>query len=184
MYYWDDSTMAYFLWTKKLSKTLSCGLLAGIYLYSVACTRKEDYFLCEKVETPEVHVNQNSACERCSIQLSKSGNLSISLPHVMCPSGHWTYGFLACDIKSSCWRRHRNSGRSSGSESRSLTSLCQSPLSELFTCRNGLEHVPYSLVCDHSQDCLDFSDEDFCVHPSCSSSLQFECSNKQVRITP
>ena len=185
MYYWDDGTIAYFLGYKKMDRPPSCGRLSGLFPVIYHCINKAPYFLCEKIETPkEVYRNQNSVSERRGIQLSKAGDLSVSFPHVTCPSGHWTYRFLACDIQSFCLRWHRNSGQISGSESRSLTSLCQSPLSELFTCRNGLEHVPYSLVCDHRQDCLDFSDEDFCVHPSCSSSLQFECSNKQVRNTP
>ena len=184
MYVWDDGTMAYFLWYKKMNPPPSCGVLIDFLLYINSCYLRERYFLCEKVEAPEeVHSDQKSGSERRGIQFSEAGNLSVSFPHVVCPSGHWTYGLLACDIQSSCWRRHRNSAQISGSESRSLTSLCQSPLSKLFTCRNGLEHVAYHLVCDHRQDCLDFSDEDFCVHPSCSSSVQFECSNKQVRNT-
>ena len=38
------------------------------------------------------------------------------------------------------------------------------------------EMIPFSLVCDHSSQCLDQSDEEFCVYPPC---LGFSCVNKQ-----
>ena len=147
------------------------------------CLYADTYFLCEEDETPEqTYTSQNGAPGRRRIVLSQLSNSSAPVPHVICPSGHWTHELLACDVKSACWQ-HGQPGDSSGRGTRSMTSLCQSPLSVLFTCRNGVGHVPYSLVCDHSQDCLDFSDEDFCVHPSCSGSWQFECVSKQVRHT-
>nr|KAG5710971.1 hypothetical protein BaRGS_013705 [Batillaria attramentaria] len=44
---------------------------------------------------------------------------------------------------------------------------------------NEIEHVPYTLVCDHRSDCKDDSDEDFCVFPPCDPFLQYHCGNKQ-----
>nr|KAG5710982.1 hypothetical protein BaRGS_013716 [Batillaria attramentaria] len=44
---------------------------------------------------------------------------------------------------------------------------------------NEIEHVPYTLVCDHRSDCKDDSDEDFCVFPPCDPFLQYHCGDKQ-----
>jgi hypothetical protein len=49
-----------------------------------------------------------------------------------------------------------------------------------FTC-NNVQLVPYSLVCDFRPDCVDASDEDFCVYERCTGSTPFSCSDgKQV----
>jgi hypothetical protein len=34
-------------------------------------------------------------------------------------------------------------------------------------CANDVQHVPYTFVCDHHDDCQDGSDEAFCVFPAC-----------------
>ena len=188
MHQGEDCTMGYFLKHKQFERPPVCGQLSSRFKVNILhCLEKAQYFFCEKEEAPEAPEETSTGESEISgirhIQLSNPRNFSVPFTHAVCPSGHWTHEFLACDIQSACWADD-DAGQSSGSETRSLTSRCQSPLSELFTCRNGLEHVPYSLVCDHSRDCLDFSDEDFCVHPPCSASWQFECNNRQVRHTP
>ena len=50
----------------------------------------------------------------------------------------------------------------------------------MMTCDDGIETVPYTLVCDHYVHCLnDHSDEKGCVYPSCGKD-EFICRNKQV----
>ncbi|PVD34542.1 hypothetical protein C0Q70_05817 [Pomacea canaliculata] len=39
-----------------------------------------------------------------------------------------------------------------------------------FACIDGIRTLPFTLVCDHRYDCLDNSDEEFCVHRQCSDS--------------
>ena len=94
-----------------------------------------------------------------------------------CPENSTTHTFLACDVKSSCWARAFSASFSCGAP---LT-----PLPPMMTCSNGVQHVPYMLVCDHRVDCDDSSDEDFCSFPSCDGMRveQFDCGNKQVRFT-
>ena len=139
------------------------------------------HFLCEKDgEKDYVHTGGHGAL---GIVFSRPRNTSIHFTHVICPSGYWTHEFLACDLQSVCWGSN-SFDKTSGSEERiKIRAQCQSLLSTMFTCRKSAEYVPYSLVCDHSHDCIDASDEDFCFYPSCLSNLQFECTNKQVKKT-
>ena len=139
-------------------------------------------FLCEKSKkAEETFVGLNSKSDRRRIQLSKPTLTSDeNIKRIACPSGHWAREFLACDVRSACWQKENHAQDSGNDLQRNLTSLCESALSPLFTCRTGVGRVSYSLVCDHNQDCLDASDEDFCVYPPCSIAQQFECSNRQV----
>ena len=142
------------------------------------------YSLCEKDTSPEKASTSFLAfriSRRRELQHSKPiMSLGRNLTSVVCPFMHWTRSFLACDERSACLQKENVLQESGRSIEKSLTSLCQSPLSTLFTCRTGEERVSYSLVCDHRQDCLDGSDEDFCVYPSCFIADQFECFNEQV----
>ena len=140
--------------------------------------------LCEDDGFPATNDgSQHGLSGRRGIQLPKPTNSSLPFPHVTCPSGHRTHEFLACDVMSRCWQHDNVRQSSERDPRRNVTSQCQSLLSTLFTCRTTAELVPYSLVCDHHQDCLDASDEYFCVHPMCSGTQHFECSNKQVSDT-
>ena len=181
MYQWDNGVMGYLVTGMRDEGSSVCGRMTTQEIVLIGCDSKSEDFFCEKGETlKESLSNQNDATRKCRDMLSKLSNSSAHFTCFACPSGHWTHKFLACDTQSACWHND-DSERSSGSDAISLATLCQSPLSSLFTCRDDVEQMAYSLVCDHSQDCLDASDEDFCVHPSCSGSWQFECNNKQVR---
>ena len=183
MYQWDNGVMGYLVTGMRDEGSSVCGMMTTREIVPSDCNRVSEDFFCENEETlKESLSNQNDATGKRRDPFSKFSNSSALFTHVACPSGHWTHKFLACDTQTACWHND-DSERSSGSDAISLTTLCQSPLSALFTCRDGVEQVAYSLVCDHSQDCLDASDEDFCVHPSCSGSWQFECNNKQVSST-
>nr|KAG5693055.1 hypothetical protein BaRGS_028815 [Batillaria attramentaria] len=62
------------------------------------------------------------------------------------------------------------------------SSACPAPLTSLppsFTCASGGGRVPYSLVCDHRQDCQDGSDEELCVFPTCTGSTPLQCGDQQ-----
>ena len=137
------------------------------------------HVLCEE-EGPhqDFYPSTIGASRQRGTQRPKPTITAVNVSHVLCPSGHWTHTFLACDALSYC---RGQAGSSSGRDAEAnITSLCRSTLSLLFTCSRGVQRVPYSLVCDHSQDCQDDSDEDFCTYPPCSGSQQFECVNKQV----
>ena len=87
-------------------------------------------------------------------------------PHTPCPLDHVTHEFLACDVRSTCWSDNDDTRQAWGFPWRGL---CESQRNLLpaFTCHDGVTHVPYTLVCDHRDDCHDGSDETFCTFPPC-----------------
>ena len=179
MYQWEDGIVAHYVNYERYAKPPTCAGMerAGNLLIIPVSFKSSDYmsFLCEEEETRR-HEHDMSQMSRT--HMPNSDSASAHFPHVVCSLGHYTHKFLACDIQSACWLRDSPVDRGVNG---TVVTLCKSILATLFACRDGLEHVPYSLVCDHSQDCMDSSDEDFCVHPSCSGSEQFECTNKQVK---
>ena len=184
MYQWEDGTLSHSNRYTRFAWPPSSGTIdrAGSLLIVPASYKDPDFskvFLCEKEELSETPAANNGLSNKPQVERPKSDDDSINFSYVVCSSGHYTHRFLACDAQSHCMQRGP-SRQGSGSND-ALIALCMSVLDTLFTCRNGVEHVPYSLVCDHSQDCLDSSDEDFCDHPSCSGSRLFECASKQVK---
>ena len=117
-----------------------------------------------------------------------TGSLTTPLPPgrtAVCPGGHLTHAFLACDPQSRCWGREpvrfgltgadwdvptAATCRPSPPSSSSLTSLPPS-----FACADGSQRVPYTLVCDYGPDCQDGSDEDFCRFPECPADRALLC---------
>ena len=183
MYFWEDGTAGYFLKYKERGHPPLCaGMMNVGTLVMWHCHRKNGkHFICEEDRSPkEVTRTQSVTFRQHGLQPHEPSNSPANFTHIVCPSGHWTHEFMACDAQSACWQLDKLRQICQSDKRRAVTSFCQPPLSTLFTCRNDVEHVPYSLVCDHSQDCLDSSDEDFCVHPPCSGSELFECTNKQV----
>ena len=98
--------------------------------------------------------------------------------YMACLLGHVTHAFLACDVRSSCWSKFNDDGIRQvwGFPWRGL---CESdrkyPLA--FTCADGSSHVPYTLVCDHRDDCHDGSDETFCTFPACRGHRSLRCGS-------
>ena len=182
MYHWDDKTVGYFLKSQYRILPVTCASIvyAGrVVLKECDKARYRASAICERDESSsETSTGQKDGPRRPGIQLPVSSNSTVHLAHTVCPSGHWTHVFLTCDTLSACWQQDRQ--RSGRKARRNMTSSCHFPFSEMFTCASGVGRVPYSLVCDHSQDCLDNSDEDFCVYRSCNGAWQFECTNKQV----
>ena len=192
MHLWDDGTVGFLPMYRLRTSTLNptaCGQImrAGrlimfncMYKYS----HKNSYSLCEKDGKAEDNfVPLNDIPERRRIRLSKPTRSSgENVRHIICASGHYALEFLACDVRSACWQNEDFVRNSKNDVERNLQPLCYTPLLQLFACRTGVERVSYSLVCDHSQDCLDNSDEDFCAYLPCRGAQQFECYNKQVRL--
>lgn len=92
----------------------------------------------------------------------------------VCPRGYFVHEFLSCDARSNCLL-----------EDGSSPLLCLEKLNSsqrFFACDNGFQYLPYTWVCDHSTDCADKSDENFCVFQDCTSEKPFTCGNGQVNI--
>ena len=106
---------------------------------------------------------------------------------IECPQGHMTYSFLACNDMNECWAQ----GNSPGSYSLDFTGVpsfdnCPAPMLFLppsMTCDGGIQTVVYSFVCDGHNDCIDSSDEIFCVWPACGSEKPLRCSQSQQVMT-
>ena len=164
--------------------TVTCASVLGAnqaFLWHCSRQQHSPDALCEREESSSgTNTSQNDAARRPGIELRLPSNSTVQLPHTVCPSGHWTHEFLACDVQSACWQQDSYRPWSGGKTRGGMTSPCQFPFSEMFTCTSGMVHVPFSLVCDHIQDCSDNSDEHFCVHPSCTETWQFQCYNKAV----
>ena len=138
--------------------------------------RQKPYFASYLCEHPVIRNNTTPATRRKRvIQLSQILSEEIWLNNssfITCPDAHVTHTFLSCDVESSCWALDFSTSVS-----------CPAPLTPLppsFTCNNGVQHVPYTLVCDHRSDCSDRSDERFCVFTPCNVTSQFECKSKEV----
>ena len=130
-------------------------------------------FLCElPADTGNAVPEQRGKNSRQRLESNLSTNLFPKALFVECPDGHMTHVYLACDVHSACFALDSSTSVS-----------CPAPLKPLppsFTCNNGVQHVPYTLVCDHRSDCSDRSDERFCVFTPCNVTSQFECTNRQV----
>ena len=133
---------------------------------------KSPNILCEVTTAPKPTVYNEESLTNIQIQSVTEHNVSSPVSLVGCPLGHTVRDFLACDIRSMCW-------------SLDITE-CPAPLAPLppsFTCTNGVERVPYTLVCDIRPDCSDDSDETFCVYPPCDLPGALQCNDKEVRLT-
>ena len=164
---------AFLNYDEKIAKLLLC-LKSNI--------NTDPHFLCES-DVEEIVSSTPADRQRLLVRIPTPTKQTPPLPHVQCPAGHLTHELLACDAHSYCWEQFDVTA-SDGRKTSTSSSSCLAPLTSVppsFSCASGPERVPYSMVCDHSRDCLDSSDEDFCVFPLCHGSGQFECNNKQVR---
>ena len=132
-------------------------------------------FLCElPADTGNAAPEQRGKNSRQRLESNLSTNLFPKRLFVECPDGHMTHVHLACDVHSACFALDF-----------SISVSCpRTPLPPSFTCNNGVQHVPYTLVCDHRSDCSDRSDERFCVFTPCNVTSQFQCTNQQVGYSP
>ena len=171
-----DGTIAHYTGNMPAGKVAvpDCAFLEGDKIGK--CKRQYQYYASYLCEHPVIGNNTTPAIRRKSvIQLSEIRSEEIRLNNssfTTCPDAHVTHTFLACDVESACWALDFSTSVS-----------CSAPLTPLppsFTCNNGVQHVPYTLVCDHRSDCSDRSDERFCVFTPCNVTSQFECKNKEV----
>ncbi|XP_070179106.1 G-protein coupled receptor GRL101-like [Littorina saxatilis] len=98
-------------------------------------------------------------------------NQDFPLPVLACQDEHVTFPFLPCQSPSLQVYLSDN-----------FTAIKKPVQEEIpsFTCDNGVQQVPYTLLCDHRQECSDNSDEDFCQFQPCSGSTPLQCgSSKQ-----
>ena len=97
-----------------------------------------------------------------------------------CPNGEMMHVFLSCYTHNACGQTppHRctffsNTENTLGNSQGTRQFMTSVPV---FTCRDGVIRLPYTLVCDFRHHCTDGSDETFCQYPPCAA---FACSNGQ-----
>ena len=182
-----DGTVAYFTgsWHARGMCTTDCAMMTSTGFYKTQRDQPDfASFLCEL--PPPLPSPAASFADR----LTKGQLVSLSPLDVAsawanrsafleCPLGHVTHTFLAHDEQSSCWAPNVGGGGDGGGVSPFPAGL--TPLPPPFTCDNGVQHVPYTLLCDHRPDCSDQSDEQFCIFSPCDVSTQFECTDRAVR---
>ena len=144
-----------------------------------------DSFICQYPDARlDRSVQPPAPPSLAKINLATSGQDTERWAPVICPSGHVTHTFLACDVATFCLAEGKLTTSlrpeawalpTSHSCSEYLTSL-----PPYFLCRSEQQHVPYTLVCDHQPHCLDGSDETFCKYLPCQWEFQFQCLSEQV----
>ena len=124
------------------------------------------YCLCEDKPT-ERRAQKDVSTQ--SVQLHSANiSSSSSIRLVQCSSGHSIQLFVSCEPRSEC---------APVSESRATSSRCPSTL---FACETSRDHVSYTLVCNNRRDCLDGSDETFCVFKWDEKVTYNECDTRKV----
>ncbi|XP_070198384.1 G-protein coupled receptor GRL101-like [Littorina saxatilis] len=130
-------------------------------LKTVSCGKPRNAgFLC--LITPKSSTSKGNNLDKPGITLPKHSAWTMK-GMANCSDWHITHKFLACDVPSNC-----------SADNPQKVQACAdnfTPSMPYFTCRNGVELIPYTLVCDHRSDCCDKSDEDFCVYPDCTQSV-------------
>ena len=136
------------------------------------------HYLCE-FETSEVST-KSFATKRTLIKLPQIQNTTLSAHFIFCPAGHTTHKFLACDLKSDCWANDDVSLMMTSPDTwlvppSSWCDVSSTTDAPFFVCTSRTEHVPFTLVCDHHEDCFDGSDEDFCDYLPCPIDKPVPC---------
>ena len=173
MWQWSDNTTALFFDVVKTA-TIPSPYCAALHKYShifkvIKCdTLKKADYLCEIPKKLDHQSQQQSG-----IELPVPAKPAVTLPGMRgCWNLETTKDFLVCEARS-------------GIQDSPSTATCplyrQDSDTPWFQCRDK-GCAPYTLVCDHRQDCADGSDEDFCVFKP-SDWSQFAChSMNQVSI--
>ena len=124
------------------------------------------YSLCEDKPT-ERRAQKDVSTQ--SVQLHSANiSSSSSIRLVQCSSGHNIQLFVSCEPRSEC---------APVSESTATSSRCPSTL---FACETSRDHVSYTLVCNNRCDCLDGSDETFCVYKWDEKVTYNQCDTRKV----
>ncbi|KAL8570306.1 hypothetical protein ACOMHN_011327 [Nucella lapillus] len=163
MWQWSDESLAYFVHLKGEHVFPSCAALPwGWDNYSITfpCDEATNAdFICEYESNRSKKIlNREIQFPVLSYSEKKYGFDNVTV--VLCPEGHLTHDFLSCDPSTHC-QKHQYVAWCHTTHGGSMPT---------FACENGIRTLPFTLVCDHRPDCLDNSDEEFCVHKQCADS--------------
>ena len=167
MWQWSDQSFAYFVHLRGEHVFPSCAALPwGWDNYSITfpCDQATNAdFLCEydsEKQPPSLLLRKRQLLFPVLRDPAESFRAATNVSVVACPQGHVTHDFLSCDPSSHCGRE-QYAARCRTERGGSMPT---------FACENRIRTLPFTLVCDHRPDCMDNSDEEFCVHEECSDS--------------
>ena len=177
MWFWADGTPDFYLrqvWYKDYSLYKDLCTYVSIHppqlFIPVACNEglHLDWFVWEKRLTPR-HTH------KIDLQLSDPHNNNKFNNLFKCKQQYFTKSFLACDIQSNCLTTSSKSLCYFKGYDVSVTKRSDEYYSvEMFQCTKGSGTIHYTLVCDFRPDCLDASDEHFCVHPESDKGFRYK----------
>ncbi|KAL8612844.1 hypothetical protein ACOMHN_038099 [Nucella lapillus] len=169
--YWADGSVAFYTAIFNIPQGDWCSFYVGHWKSPDLGGGRCNYVTEDKRILCELNITAQPRPPPAPIHLTPPALQPHQGRYLRCLSGHVTHLFLACDLDSHCWAESDSSAP------------CKAPLTSqpaVFSCAEGrVEGVPYSLVCDHRQDCGDGSDERFCSFPPCRAPEQFTCHNGQ-----
>ena len=163
MWQWSDESLAYFVHLRGEHVFPSCAALPwgwDNYSRTFPCDEATNAdFICEYESKKAVAAPRELRLP--VLENEEEDNYGFrNVTVVQCPEGHLTHDFLSCDPSTRCRKTQ-------------YVSTCHTSRGgsvPTFACENGLRMFPFTLVCDHRPDCLDNSDEEFCVHEQCADS--------------
>ena len=201
---WEDGTIAYATHYEKLINTgyPYCGKMLArgsefeelktrareIWTNLVRLSKCTDLrwpmfgtYLCE-FDNPSTLTNRPVS----KVQIADLKQPALPPGFVSCPSRHITHTYFACDMLSACWAGYDvafgSSRKTWDIPSHDTCPISMTSLPPSYACARLEQRIPYTLVCDHRQDCTDNSDEDFCFHAKCLGHYK-QCGNtKQVSL--
>ena len=177
---WADDSFAHYVRSGQVGKLSNCGhindqLLPDVAYFGLECAKPFDAdYLCELADGEN---SERAPGQKVLLPVLVSSIAAFPVPTVVCPARHFTHTFLAFDPASKCWLRGNGDAVSRSwdiyKEMPDRVRLMQYP--PMMECDTGAQHVPYSLVCDHQQQCDDGSDESFCVFLPCPDHKPIKC---------
>ncbi|KAK7107085.1 hypothetical protein V1264_015062 [Littorina saxatilis] len=179
---WADNTAAYSVSYKTdiSSRRLLCGFFDDrsydVITLDRGCrdgrVQDEAVALCER--NSAVAKDKQS---KETIPLQYPENRQWPVPLATCSDGKIVLSFLPCGSLS------RDTYVSESVISGSAQNEMNKERGPYFECRSGVQHLPYTLVCDHRHDCADNSDEDFCQFPPCTGDTPLKCGTSHQCIS-
>ncbi|PVD29173.1 hypothetical protein C0Q70_11770 [Pomacea canaliculata] len=171
---WVDETMAYYVQLEELDSRSGLSPMCmfidaenTLVLSFVKCdVTNPSKFMCEFPKTNNVSAIPQTSPTYPVIIANNTPDSVQSVSFVKCSHRHVAIDFLSCAKDSNC-------------DVKRDISMCELPGKgsfPMFKCDDNVQTIPYTLVCDYRPDCVDNSDENFCVIPECT---KFLCRNQQ-----
>ena len=170
----DVNVTAGSIYQNDVLRSILTAIVDGLRLLSVSSDQQSNKcsrFICQFIYNYTKEDTGYSAVSRLRVTTSKIRTTELGL--VLCKDGHLVFNFLSCCSQGQCvtdvvrsYRTISVQGSKLSLKPEGMKNGAVSTIA-LFICANKRTTVPYTLVCDFTQDCSDQSDENFCTHHLC-----------------